>query len=178
MAYQLIFTKGPDEGRAVELQENQTLAVGRGEDTELIVHDLHVSRSHCRIEVREGCVVLFDIGSSFGTYVNGKAITEHELRHGDVVTLGETQVHFYNAVDLQVTTLFPVAASPAKVPKVPEEFSQLKSSLVTPIAKAKPPGTNLGISCSAYRRGAHYGSAATLAGPAFPIVWQSVRSCV
>jgi pSer/pThr/pTyr-binding forkhead associated (FHA) protein len=57
--------------------------------------DNGVSRLHAVIRHKEGNVVLVDVGSSNGTYINGVRIqpnTEHPLRHGDIVALGKLKM--------------------------------------------------------------------------------------
>ncbi len=47
-----------------------------------------VSRRHAELRVEEDCWVLRDLGSSNGTWVNGRRVIESEVRPGDVVQLG------------------------------------------------------------------------------------------
>ena len=47
-----------------------------------------VSRRHAELRVEEDCWVLRDLGSSNGTWVNGRRVIEAEVRPGDVVQLG------------------------------------------------------------------------------------------
>jgi VWFA-related protein len=69
--------------------------IGRGTDCELVIDSQEVSRLHARIEATTETVVLFDAGSSNGTFVNGKRITgSHPLFPGDRVRLGDWEVRF------------------------------------------------------------------------------------
>lgn len=61
--------------------------VGRRLDNQLILDDPHVSRTHAQIRVREGRFVVFDLGSTGGTIINGHRIHQHVLRPGDVITI-------------------------------------------------------------------------------------------
>ena len=57
--------------------------------------DNGVSRLHAVIRHNEGNIVLVDLGSSNGTYVNGMRImpnVEQPLRHGDIVALGKLKM--------------------------------------------------------------------------------------
>jgi hypothetical protein len=65
-----------------------TTVIGRSPDVDLMVPDTGVSRSHCRIEGD----VLTDLGSTNGTYVNGRRVSEHTLRDGDRITVGTTDL--------------------------------------------------------------------------------------
>ncbi|CUU34790.1 MAG: FHA domain-containing protein [Armatimonadetes bacterium] len=66
------------------------LTIGREQDNTLIIPDPAVSRHHARIAIEGGEVVLYDLGSTNGTFVNNMRITRHALRRGDVVRLGGT----------------------------------------------------------------------------------------
>lgn len=64
--------------------------IGRSEQAAVVLDDLRVSRLHCEILDCEGQLVLRDLGSRNGTYVNGDRIRQAPLHEGDVVTLGLT----------------------------------------------------------------------------------------
>jgi hypothetical protein len=66
--------------------------VGRRLDNQLILDDPHVSRTHAQIRAREGRYVVFDLGSTGGTIVNGHRIHQHVLRPGDVITIAGTSM--------------------------------------------------------------------------------------
>ena len=66
--------------------------LGRGSEVTVRIDDRWLSRRHCRLEIAEGVVVVRDLGSRHGTFINGKAITECKLLPGDRLCLGLT--HF------------------------------------------------------------------------------------
>lgn len=61
--------------------------IGRRLDNQLILDDPHVSRTHAQIRARQGRFVVFDLGSTGGTLVNGNQVSQHILRPGDVITI-------------------------------------------------------------------------------------------
>ncbi len=61
--------------------------VGRRLDNQLILDDPHVSRTHAQIRAREGRFVVFDLGSTGGTLVNGHKVHQHILQPGDVIII-------------------------------------------------------------------------------------------
>ena len=66
--------------------------VGRQEDCQLRVGSSQVSRKHCQLFEQEGRLVVIDLGSSNGTYVNGKKVEGQQvLRPGDVLSLGRVK---------------------------------------------------------------------------------------
>jgi sigma-B regulation protein RsbU (phosphoserine phosphatase) len=77
-------------GRRVIHIDKPVFSIGRrsGNDLQLVGSD--VSRDHAEISTEGAEFVLRDRGSRYGTYVNGEGITEHQLKHGDLVRLGRS----------------------------------------------------------------------------------------
>ena len=67
---------------------NEVTVVGRGEKCDLRVPLLSVSRRHCEVTVTEDEVKVKDLGSSNGTYISNKRVTEATLNAGDRVVVG------------------------------------------------------------------------------------------
>jgi len=88
----VVILQGPGAGREFELHGETVL--GRLESNGIPIEDTLASREHARIELREGRYVLVDLGSSNGTRVNGKRITEHTLRTGDRIVIGTARMEF------------------------------------------------------------------------------------
>ena len=73
----------------LDLRGRQMLTIGRDPQNDLVIHHPTVSRYHARVERKEGSFVLTDLGSTNGTYVNGKQITApFTLRTGDTIRIG------------------------------------------------------------------------------------------
>jgi pSer/pThr/pTyr-binding forkhead associated (FHA) protein len=77
-------------GRRVIHIDKPVFSIGRrsGNDLQLVGSD--VSRDHAEIALDNDRFLLRDRGSRYGTYVNGEAVSEHELKHGDLVRLGRS----------------------------------------------------------------------------------------
>jgi Protein of unknown function (DUF3662)/FHA domain len=80
------------EGRRHFPLDRTVVNVGRRLDNQLILDDPHVSRTHAQLRARDGRFVLFDLGSTVGTIVNGRRIRQHVLRPGDVITIAGTAI--------------------------------------------------------------------------------------
>jgi pSer/pThr/pTyr-binding forkhead associated (FHA) protein len=94
-----------DSGKILPFSDRKEFTMGRLSDNQPIEPDIDlspykafdngVSRLHAVIRHKEGNVMLVDVGSSNGTYINGVRIqpnTEHPLRHGDIVALGKLKM--------------------------------------------------------------------------------------
>jgi FHA domain/Domain of unknown function (DUF1707) len=64
------------------------LTLGRSSGCELVFADDTVSRRHAALRLRDGRWFLRDLGSSNGTWVNGRRVYEAEVVAGDEVRLG------------------------------------------------------------------------------------------
>src|SRR5215208_3953616 len=70
------------------------LTIGRSPDCDVSLHDILLSRNHCKLErTRDGWVVT-DLGSKNGTVIDGRAVTKHTLRAGEVIKIGRVNVTF------------------------------------------------------------------------------------
>ena len=89
----LTFESGPFAGRIVALP-SQMVSVGRAPDNEVVVGDPATSGHHGRIEVRNGCFWISDLGSTNGTLVNGEPVIEKQLSDGDMIAIGQNTMRF------------------------------------------------------------------------------------
>jgi len=86
--------------------------LGRGSEVTVRIDDRWLSRRHCRLDLAEGVIVVRDLGSRHGTFVNGRSISECKLLPGDRLCLGLTHlVAEYEApvTDSQVILAAPLA---------------------------------------------------------------------
>ncbi|HYA37666.1 MAG TPA: GGDEF domain-containing protein [Candidatus Methylomirabilis sp.] len=68
------------------LSSEKELIIGRAPEADVCIQDRRVSQRHARVVVSpEGAVFVEDLGSTNGTYVNGKKVTRSTLRDGDKV---------------------------------------------------------------------------------------------
>ena len=84
--------------------------LGRRQDCHLRIPTKDVSRQHCAVLVQNDTVIAKDLGSSNGTFINGKRIAEAELEPGDCLRLGP--VTFVVQIDGQPATIKPEDAGP------------------------------------------------------------------
>ncbi|NDG25755.1 MAG: FHA domain-containing protein [Proteobacteria bacterium] len=70
------------------------IVLGRVLSADLRIDDPRVSRIHALIETKADLVVITDLASSHGTFVNGKKVVEAKLNFGDTLRLGFVEVKF------------------------------------------------------------------------------------
>jgi len=68
--------------------EKDRFTIGRRDDNDLHLGNADVSRYHAEIVLTDDQYSIRDLGSRFGTYVNGEKISEKPLRHGDRIRIG------------------------------------------------------------------------------------------
>jgi predicted component of type VI protein secretion system len=87
----LVAGSGPLDGRRFELDGE--IVLGR-EDATITLADEETSRRHAAIRVVQGAVVIEDLGSTNGTYVDGRRITTATtLSGGETIKMGQTIFH-------------------------------------------------------------------------------------
>jgi pSer/pThr/pTyr-binding forkhead associated (FHA) protein len=77
-----------DGDRRFELGANEVI-IGRGEDADLVLPNVSVSRHHAKVTVGETDVRIIDLESRNATLVNGEKITARTLNSGDEVSMGK-----------------------------------------------------------------------------------------
>ncbi|WFE25748.1 DUF3662 and FHA domain-containing protein [Solwaraspora sp. WMMD791] len=81
------------DGRTYPLQMGSTV-IGRGDQANLRLPDVGISRRHARLDFDGSQVVLTDLGSTNGTMVNGQRVSAVALNPGDMIQLGTTTLTF------------------------------------------------------------------------------------
>lgn len=84
----LVILAGPQMGEMVKLEPGKPIVVGREEGVGLLLMDDGVSRQHARLTMVGDAVLLTDLGSRNGTFVNGSKVAEHRLADGDKIQIG------------------------------------------------------------------------------------------
>lgn len=77
--------------RSFNLQQEVT-TLGKGKLCDLVLEDPYCSDTHCKLIIRAGKIVLFDLNSTNGSFVNGVRVREAELEEGIEVRLGQTKL--------------------------------------------------------------------------------------
>ncbi len=89
MKVRLIALSSVEQDRKLALN-GHSIVLGRGSETDVRIDDRWVSRRHCELAESDGMVVVRDLGSTHGTFVNGRQVSEAPLRPDDKLTVGLT----------------------------------------------------------------------------------------
>ena len=81
------------DGRRVFV-DREPFLIGRLPECAVILSDPNASRRHAEIRKRDQALVIYDLGSTNGTLVNGEPVSESPLVDGDEVTVGETVLRY------------------------------------------------------------------------------------
>ena len=72
-----------------QVSEGQQLTIGRHPDNKIIIENMAVSAHHATVRAQGKDLVLSDMGSRNGTYVNNERVEESKLAHQDWVSIGK-----------------------------------------------------------------------------------------
>src|SRR6516225_7204363 len=78
-------------GRTHELKGDKT-TIGRVEDNLFQVAEPSVSSHHAEVLLRGNDVIVRDLNSTNGTYINGEKVTESPLKIGQILRLGQVEM--------------------------------------------------------------------------------------
>ena len=79
--------------KEVQLTKDRT-TLGRRPYNDIVIDNLAVSGEHAVLQMTGGEVFLEDLGSTNGTYVNGKAVKKQTLQNGDTIEVGKYKIKF------------------------------------------------------------------------------------
>lgn len=80
-------------GQIIELPASGAVLIGRAATSDVPIFDPTISRRHAEVQLAESGVVVRDLGSSNGTFLNGQRVAEFTATDGDVITFGKVAFH-------------------------------------------------------------------------------------
>lgn len=102
MGINIKYLRGFNEGQSLSFESFTRLKIGRHPHSDIPFHpqlDIRASGNHAELRRTESGVILTDLNSSNGTFVNGERITETLLFNGDIVECGKSGPQFLYQVD-------------------------------------------------------------------------------
>jgi len=112
MAKLVILTQGMT-GRTHELKVDKT-TIGRVEDNLFQIAEPSVSSHHCEVLLRGNEVVIKDLNSTNGTFIDDEKITESVLKPGHTLRLGQIELRLEDGAAAPASA---PAAAPSKKPE-------------------------------------------------------------
>jgi len=130
-APRLVYAYGMPEEREFPLL-SATATIGRESINEIVFDDAEISRRHVRVTYLAGRYIIEDLGSTNGTFLNGRRIeAPAPLANGDVIDLGGS---------IRLTYLGPPGAAEATVVEPSAEQLGVPATVVRPTpADEMPP---------------------------------------
>jgi pSer/pThr/pTyr-binding forkhead associated (FHA) protein len=123
----------------VELREG-SLLIGRLPECDVMIDDGLVSRMHARVSVRDSSVIVEDLHSTNGVYLNGVRITHSAvLREGDRLLIGTTEASLFESrPDAQVASQRGRRDSETRTPVTASLGSVITANPVISLNRAPP----------------------------------------
>ena len=101
--------------------------IGRRPYNDIVIDNLAVSGEHAVIHLAGGHATLEDLGSTNGTYVNGKAVKKHVLAHDDTIEVGKYKVKYFEhdaaSAPMVLSGGAPLAAARSSAPSALESMA-------------------------------------------------------
>ncbi len=98
MALMFKFISGKYKGGEFPLDKN-VIVIGRHSDLEMVLSEDMVSRKHAKISISGSDIILEDMGSTNGTFVNGNRIKKIKLKLNDRILIGTSIAKFIDSDD-------------------------------------------------------------------------------
>lgn len=96
----LVVIYGMDLGKKYNL-DRQAIIIGRSSKADIQIDQESVSRNHCKLINTGKTIMLRDLGSTNGTYVNDELIDEYVLRDGDLIKIGRSIFKFLSGNNIE-----------------------------------------------------------------------------
>jgi pSer/pThr/pTyr-binding forkhead associated (FHA) protein len=119
MAKLVILNQGMT-GRTFELNIERN-TVGRVEDNTFQIADGSVSSHHAEILLRGSDIVIKDLNSTNGTFLNGEKISEIVLKPGQTLRFGQVELKIEDGTPVSAPAPAPVGSASAPAPAAPKK---------------------------------------------------------
>jgi putative serine protease PepD len=133
------------DGRALRFDAPRLLRIGRSIEADVVLAAGSVSRSHAELRPVEGGWVLVDSGSQYGTYIDGRRVTEHPVTGPVTVQCGPPAAgSSLRIIPDSVVSAALQAAPPAPPPAPAAPATPAAAPAPEPSAPAPPAGSGPG----------------------------------
>ena len=113
-------------GTVYELVDD-VVTIGRSPDNAIIINNPSVSARHAQLQLADETYRLKDLGSTNGTHVNSKPVTETLLRFDDRIRFGAIEAHYESDASgsRPLPQLEEIKATPAELSAAPADFANV-----------------------------------------------------
>lgn len=134
--YKLSVRRGPEEGQSFPLSKD-SVTIGRDPMVDIVLSDPEVSRQHARLTHEEEGFLIQDLGSTNGTFVDGRRLGGEPVRisTGTVITMGSNVTLVLEAPPEPTATV--ISAEGVDFPEAEEEAES--EGEIVPAAEPLPP---------------------------------------
>src|ERR671922_3097657 len=84
----------PDEPSQEFLLNKPLVTLGRATTNDIVLPQGRVSRNHAKVQCTEDGIILTDLNSANGVWVNGQKITETKIQPGDTINISDCVLHY------------------------------------------------------------------------------------
>ncbi len=133
-----------------------TIFIGRSQENDLVLPVPSVSKRHARLLIKDGRYVIMDLGSTNGTFINGKQINGPVVvRPNDIINIGEYEIVLISSASKPVTAEIKQKTAPPPMPhqSATHQIGARRPDVQTP-QKQSPKQQNQEI-ISAFKREVH-----------------------
>jgi len=102
--FALRFISGKYQGGEFPLRMDREIVVGRSSDLDMVLVEDMVSRKHAKIAASGDQIVIQDLGSTNGTFVNGEKIKKARLKEGDRILIGTSIIKLIAVDNSQIVS--------------------------------------------------------------------------
>lgn len=122
--FQLVVRKGPRPGHVYSLT-GSAMTIGRDPLADIVIDDPEISRQHARLTLTDSGYQVQDLGSTNGTYVDGKRLAGEavNLRNGQILMTGSNVTMVYEVISAAADPMATMVA-PAGIPFIPEPMPE------------------------------------------------------
>lgn len=141
----VVGVQGHLAGRRIPVA-SRPVTFGRGDENDIVLTDAAASRLHAELRREGNGFMLYDRGSSNGTWVNGVSVTARQLQSGDMITIGD-EVFRFEAADLRPTVeTRTIAAGDVPVQQAPAGQTPVRQAKESPLRVTISGGGPVGLS--------------------------------
>ena len=130
MAKLVILNQGMT-GRSHELTVDRT-TIGRVDDNTFHIQDASVSSHHCEVHLRGADILIRDLNSTNGTFINNDKISEAILKPGQTLRLGQVELKLDTGEGIGAPAAAAPSAGAPPPPATPPKPRQVDATMVIP----------------------------------------------